>query len=334
MQTPFRCVYAVVDGSIIQADVYVPSPAPSAKTALPVAIGIHGGAFMLGHSGMVSLDQIDDCLSRGWIVVSIDHRLCPQVSIVDGPITDARTALAWVHSTSSTSSLEAELAAHGHDTVAVDRDAVVAFGTSSGGTLALALGWGVPENAGVKAILDLYGATAFADPFWTQPLPHISLPPHEESEKRINRVYDEVPVPTQGGVSLEGQSQEQGVVAVDEEQRQRDLIRREFTFTNIGRGTLLDVAFPSKLWEQIDASLNVSPSFPPTCIVHGTEDEMVPDYLSKKLYAELQRHGVRSEFIEVPGERHTFVGKMVKGSRTWELQRKGFDFLEEVINRR
>ncbi|KAK7550873.1 Alpha/Beta hydrolase protein [Phyllosticta citricarpa] len=334
MQPTFRCVYAVIEGSIIHADVYVPSPAPSTKTALPVAIGIHGGAFMLGHSGMVNSDQIDDCLERNWIVVSIDHRLCPQVSIFDGPIADARTALAWVHSTSSTSSLEAELMAHGHDTVAVDREAVVAFGTSSGGTLALALGWGVPENAGVKAILDLYGATAFADPFWTQPLGGISIPPHDESEQRIRRVFDEVPVPTQGGVSLEGQSQQQGADVVDEEQRQRDLIRRDFTFTNIGRGTLLDVAFPSKQWDLIDATLNISPSFPPTCIVHGTDDDMVPDNLSKKLFAELQRHGVRSEFIEVPEERHTFVGKMVKGSRTWELQRRGFDFLEDVIGRK
>ncbi|KAL1393057.1 Alpha/Beta hydrolase protein [Phyllosticta capitalensis] len=338
MPPSFRCAYAVVDGSAIHADVYVPNrPASGAHTAaLPVAIGIHGGAFTLGHSGMVSGDQIDDCLARGWLVVSIDHRLCPQVDMLAGPIADARAALAWVHSTSPDSSLDAELRAHGHERVCVDREAVVAFGTSSGGTLALALGWGgggggPEEGPGVKAVLALYGATAFGDPFWSTPLPFIPVP-EGATEEFINRVYDEVPVPTQGGVSLEGQ--QGGGDAADEAQRERDRIRHAFAFTHIARGTLLDVAFPSKRWEQIDATLNISPSFPPTCIVHGTEDKMVPGYLSRKLFAELQRHGVKSEFIDVPGEGHTFVGKMVKGSRTWELQRRGFDFLEEVIGTR
>lgn len=77
---------------------------------------------------------------------------------------------------------------------------------------------------------------------------------------------------------------------------------------------------------------NVTPAFPPTCVVHGTADTMVPMHLSRALYARLEESGVRREFIEVPGEEHTFVGKMVKGGDVWARQRKGFDWLEGVIS--
>lgn len=60
---------------------------------------------------------------------------------------------------------------------------------------------------------------------------------------------------------------------------------------------------------------------------------MVPMHLSRELEKRLREEGVECEFIEVEGEGHTFCGKMEKGSRTWETQRRGFDFLESVVER-
>ena len=51
---------------------------------------------MLGHAGMNNKDQIQDCLGRGWIVLAIEHRLCPGVNVLEGPMTDVRDALSWV----------------------------------------------------------------------------------------------------------------------------------------------------------------------------------------------------------------------------------------------
>ena len=147
----------------------------------------------------------------------------------------------------------------------------------------------------------------------------------ECSKAFINQVYGERPVPTQGGLSLEGQS-------VDGEPPPLGP-RTAFAQTHIANGTLMDVCYPSKDWKKIDACLNVGPKFPATCIVHGLEDRTVPPFLSRTLYSVLETEGVRCEFVDVPGEEHTFVGKMKKGSRTWELQRKGFDFLESVIGK-
>lgn len=143
----------------------------------------------------------------------------------------------------------------------------------------------------------------------------------------MNSVYHESPIPTQGGVSLEGQSP-------SPQTKQGPPPRVSFALTQIHKGTVLDACMPSKAFEKIDACLNVTDAFPPTIVVHGDADTMVPKYLSEKLFEELKAKGVRCDFVTVPGEEHTFVGKMVKGSQTWDLQRKGFDFLEKVIEGR
>ena len=88
---------------------------------------------MLGHSRMVSLPQITDCLERGWIVLVPNHRLCPGVNVLDGPMQDIRDLLAWVRA----GYLDTFLAQHGP--YQVDLENIAAFGTSSGGHLALSL---------------------------------------------------------------------------------------------------------------------------------------------------------------------------------------------------
>lgn len=96
-------------------------------------IDIHGGAFMLGHSRMVSKPQITDCLERGWIVLVPNHRLCPGVNLLEGPMQDIRDLLAWVYD----GHLDAVLQEQGP--YGADLENVAAFGTSSGGHLAMSL---------------------------------------------------------------------------------------------------------------------------------------------------------------------------------------------------
>lgn len=149
------------------------------------------------------------------------------------------------------------------------------------------------------------------------------LPKFENSF--MKQVYDAKSVPIEGGMSLEGQQNQAGPNFKDP--------RVAFAMTNIANGTVWDVCYPSEDWQKIDPVLNVSKEFPPTCIVHGQADTMVPMYLSTRLFEALKKEGVESQMIEVPGEEHTFAGKMVKGSQTWNLQREGFDFLEKVAAR-
>src|SRR5690348_10818460 len=88
---------------------------------------------MLGHSRMVSLPQVNDCLERGWIVLVPNHRLCPGVNLLEGPMQDIRDLLSWVYD----GHLDVVLSDYGP--YRADLENVAAFGTSSGGHLALGL---------------------------------------------------------------------------------------------------------------------------------------------------------------------------------------------------
>lgn len=85
---------------------------------------------MLGHAGMNNKDQIQDCLERGWIVLAIEHRLCPGVNLLEGPMTDVRDVLAWTQNGGLKDALKDQ-------EVDVDAGRVMIMGTSSGGHLAL-----------------------------------------------------------------------------------------------------------------------------------------------------------------------------------------------------
>ncbi|KAK3942148.1 Alpha/Beta hydrolase protein [Diplogelasinospora grovesii] len=310
-----RAVYKVVDGQEIDTDIYLPHQ-DDTHSLHPVLINIHGGAFMLGSSEMVNPDQISDCLARGWIVVVPNHRLCPGVNVLEGPMQDCRDLLSWIYDGSLQKAIP--------DTnVDVDCDHVFAFGTSSGGHLALSLGFGVDRP--VAGIYDMYGPCNFSHPFWTTPLPYV---PHPDSLSKeiIDQVYGEKPVPIRGGVSLEGQRTAPGPPDMSDP-------RQAFAFSQISGGTVLKAIYPSEEYDQVDPLKNIDGKFPPTYIVHGQDDKMVPIDLSRDLLEELKRKGVKCDMTEIPGEGHTFAARMKAGSRTWELQRLGFDFLESLIER-
>ncbi|CCF34881.1 hypothetical protein CH063_06788 [Colletotrichum higginsianum] len=327
--TPFRAVYKTIGQQEIDVDIYLPPPGSPDKSSHPVVINIHGGAFMLGSSKMVNRDQVADCLDRGWIVLAPNHRLCPQVSLLDGPMRDCRDLLEWVYS----GQLQRVLDTTQGGSHTVDNDHVFAFGTSSGGTLALSLsvltcsfpsqGFGVPRP--VAGIFDMYGPSNFTHPFWEKPLPHVAarLPPGL-TQDFLNKVFDEDPVPIEGGVSLEGQAQ--GPPNFDDP-------RQAFAMTQIASGNVMKAIVPDGNWDAVDPLRNITASFPPTFIVHGQADTMVPLELSQGLFQALREKGVRSGLREIPGEEHTFAARMKVGSQTWNLQREGFEFLESLIER-
>lgn len=185
----------------------------------------------------------------------------------------------------------------------------------------LSQGFGVPRP--VAGIFDMYGPCKFTDPFWKTKLPQVaSKLPNGLSDEFLLQVFKEDPVPIVGGVSLEGQAP--GAPNFDDP-------RTAYALSQIANGTVMDAIFPSQEWDKVDPIRNIDSSFPPTFIVHGVEDTMVPIDLSRDLYKTLRLSKVKCGMTEVPGEEHTFAGKMKVGSQTWELQRSGFDFLESLV---
>jgi acetyl esterase/lipase len=79
---------------------------------------------MLGSAHIAALND------AGFVVVSSDYRLCPTISVVDGPVADTVAAYVWAQS-----ELPGILAKdHG---IQVDGKNIVTLGHSCGGGLAL-----------------------------------------------------------------------------------------------------------------------------------------------------------------------------------------------------
>lgn len=167
----------------------------------------------------------------------------------------------------------------------------------------------------------MYGPCDFANESWAQPIAQMKLPGHLTTEF-MNRIYQEDPVPIEGGVSLEGQAN--GPPDFSDP-------RQAFALSQVANGTVMEAVYPSKRWAEVDPLLNIKPGFPPTYIVHGAADTKVPIALSRKLLLELQKHGVQCGMSEAPGEEHTFAAKMKVDSPTWLIQRRGFDFLQGLL---
>jgi acyl transferase domain-containing protein/acyl carrier protein/SAM-dependent methyltransferase len=158
--------YKEVEGVRIQADVYVPYAVETAP--MPLALMIHGGGHMSLSRKAIRPAQVNHLLAIGFLPVSLDYRLCPEINLIDGAMADVRDGYWWAKN-----NLPSELLKTG---IVVDSDRVVVVGWSTGGHLAMSLGWTTKE-AGMpapSAILSFYAPVDFesdgqSPPFFPSP---------------------------------------------------------------------------------------------------------------------------------------------------------------------
>lgn len=164
--------YKIVDDVEIQADVYfpetfaVPEPMPLGNSTCYViyslrtltfdkVLMVHGGGYMTLSKSAIRPHQTRFLLDNGCLPISIDYRLCPEIDLIGGPMSDVRDALDWVRN-----KLPGIARARG---VIVDPTKIIVVGWSTGGHLAMTTAW-TCEEVGQKppsAILCFYGPTDF-----------------------------------------------------------------------------------------------------------------------------------------------------------------------------
>ncbi|KAI9653645.1 MAG: hypothetical protein M1821_006992 [Bathelium mastoideum] len=128
-------VFKEVD-DIIHADIYDPAKPVDPDRGLPVALMILGGGHIMLSRDDIRPEQTQMLLQSGFLSISIDYKLCPEKTLVEGPIGDVADALAW----------------------------------STEGTLAMSTVW-TSIARGMQpqgAILALYYPIDYEDPFWTR----------------------------------------------------------------------------------------------------------------------------------------------------------------------
>lgn len=116
---------------------------------------IHGGGHMTLSRKAVRPIQTQYLIANGFLPVSVDYRLCPEVNLIDGPMADVYDAYQWTRTT-----LPSLSAAYG---CTVDVNKVVVIGWSTGGQLAMSVCW-TAKMAGVQppaAVLSFYAPVDF-----------------------------------------------------------------------------------------------------------------------------------------------------------------------------
>ena len=258
----------------IQADVYRPD-----DTAVrPVLVWIHGGALINGNKNSVPKNLLDLARDEGYALVSIDYRLAPEVKLPE-IISDVEDSFAWLRK-------------DGPKLLHIDPNRMVITGGSAGGYLTLTMGARLKEKP--KALVAYWGYGDVDGEWYTKPSEHyrktVPLIEKEDAYKAISKT------PLTGSESgFDGKARSRLYLYF----RHNGLWTKEVTGFDPTEKTKLDPYCPV---------LNVTKDYPPTMLVHGTEDTDVPYQLSANMAKELARSGVVHEFVTVQGAGHGLSG--------------------------
>ncbi len=135
----------------LQADVYRSAD----DQVKPVIIFIHGGALMMGGRGQSTKpgSLFDVLLRAGYVVVSIDYRLAPQVKL-PAIIEDLQDACQWVRET-------------GPELFHINPEQMFVMGQSAGGYLTQVAGYRVHPRP--KALVSFWGYGDIAGEWYSRP---------------------------------------------------------------------------------------------------------------------------------------------------------------------
>src|SRR5262245_11998416 len=246
-------VYKEAGGVPIHLDVHRPAD----DAVRPVVVWIHGGALIMGSRAGIPKNLLDLCRAEGFALVSIDYRLAPQVKVPE-IIADLKDAFRWVRE-------------KGPELEKLDPKKVVAAGGSAGGYLTLMTGVCVDPKP--LALVAYWGYGDVDGDWYTKPSEFYRkqpLMPVEEAAKALSPdVVTGPPRPEQG------KARSRYYLSL----RQTGMWTREVT--GLAPGKELDPYCPVR---------NVTPAWPPTILVHGTEDTDVPHDRSEAMAREFEKH--------------------------------------------
>ncbi|KAL8919581.1 MAG: hypothetical protein Q9208_006698 [Pyrenodesmia sp. 3 TL-2023] len=339
-------VYKTVDDTDIHADIYFPNEAP--KHPLPIALMIHGGGYMTLSKNAIRPAQTRFLLSKGVLPISLDHRLCPEISIVDGPMSDIRDAVAWARSALPQIALS--------QGIAVDADKVAVIGWSTGGHLAMTTAWTTLE-AGISppsVILNFYGASDFEALAANRNL-GLSFPGRNSSMARIRAALSPKPITSYHLPSSPSENAHLGWLAPGDPRSELvlSLFKEPHGLSILlnGPSALSTLGTPDSLGDQDSvvssvskeqlaainpvAQLHLGNYSVPTFFIHGSEDEVVPCDMSVAFERALRAKGVKSGVCVVNGKGHVCDLGVEVGSEAWERgPGEGYEFLLKHLSLR
>jgi acetyl esterase/lipase len=229
----------------------------------------------MGDRGGIDRKLLDELTKAGFVVVSIDYRLAPESKLA-AILDDVKDAFAWVR-------------AEGPKAMGARTDRIAVLGGSAGGYLTLASGYLIDPPA--AALVSFWGYGDIAGDWYSRPDAfYRGQPLVTEREARAAVGTTELSEPASGN------------------QRSRFYLYCRQNGLWPLEVTGHDPQTDPRAFDALCPLRNVSSKYPPTLLVHGTDDTDVPHEQSVLMNRELARRGVFHEFISVPGAGHGLRG--------------------------
>lgn len=330
-----EAVYKEIDGVKIEADIFMPPSSPSTRP-MPVALMLHGGAHMALSRKTARPPQIAYLLDNNVLPVSLDYRLCPEINVVDGAMTDVRDAFGWARRT-----LPILVAGRG---IVLDTKRIVVIGWSTGGHLAMSTAWTVEAIGEIPpvAILSFYSPVDFiagdATPRRKAPsrtlrrMSRRQLMRLELARTPLTKYTVEDGEVSQLGPIRSGDLRSELVLSLFEETDEfaLSLLLNGVPGTQLKIGELVSNPPTAERVAAIcpTARVRAGEYQVPTFIVHGDSDEVASMDSALGLYEEMRRHGVHVEFLTVKRGYHGYDIPLRPGMAAWDEQvAPGYQFL-------
>ncbi len=273
---PQALVYKTTpEGIEISADVF---HADTTEGPRPVIVWYHGGALMFGSRAGVPPQLVGLSRKKNLVLISMDYRLAPGAKI-DQIVADLKDGLEWVRRVGPTR-------------FGADPDRLLVAGASAGGYLAMMSG--IVLDPPPKAIVSYWGFGNIDGSWCNTPNKnygaHLAETPEEDIWKAVG---DEV---------LTSTTKKNGAA-------QANLFI--FLKRNGGWGRMVS-GFDCETEREKMAPYcpihNLTPTYPPILLLHGTKDNDVPYQCSTDMVKALQKVGVPNQLITVQGGGHGLWG--------------------------
>jgi acetyl esterase/lipase len=301
---------------------------------------IHGGGHVISTRKDIRHDQTQILLKAGFLPVSVDYRLCPEITLPEGAMRDVRDAFYWARKTLPTLALS-------RPDIRADGDRVVAVGWSSGGHLAMSLGWTVP-SLGIRppdAVLAFYCPTDYEDPFWSQQNLPFNQKPIPSPDAGYNHLYEGLHDKPVVGYSPAASQRALGGWMSLEDPRSRIILHMNWEGQSLPilinglrrTGSPASKCVTKPATPSIEQIRGISPlaqiragSYKtPTFLIHGTCDDLVPCQQSQRTYEALLEKGVPAKLVILKDALHLFdlFHRFKRNADAVKAVNDGFDFL-------
>jgi acetyl esterase/lipase len=305
---------------------------------------IHGGGFVMLSRKDVRPKQTSMLLDKGFLPISIDYRLAPEVNILEGSMVDVCDAMQWARYTLPYLALK-------RPDVQISADDLVVVGWSTGGHLSMTSAW-TSIDRGIEppsAILAFYCPTDFEDECWYK----ANVP--EGSQHAINQDYDLLEGVYDQPITSYNIPLDRGAIGgwlSPSDARSRIILHMNWTdqFVPIlltGLPSRSKTAeFVSTYWKTLPrpkatevrsisplAQIKAGKYQVPTFLIHTDADDLIPIEQAERTYRALKEQDISGcEFIILKGVPHLFdLYKKFEQGETGQAISRAYEWLGEKV---